>query len=288
MVKLLREDVTNREVASWTGIHLFHNSLSSCSQKVRIFLSLKNIDWQSHEIDILGSENLTPRYLGINPRGLVPALVHDGDVHIESNDIMLHIEALYPEPALIPREHGTELVELLALEDSLHMDLRNLTFRFMVPQGVPAKSAAHLEAYAAGGSGRVNGREDERKAVEIAFWRNYSASGIDAAAVRASAAKFRQRLSQLDRILTSQGHILGDRLSLLDIAWFVYVHRLHLVGYPVHALHPHVGRWFDRLHAMPEFARETVMPPALGDAIKAFQDEQRRTGATLAEVCALA
>jgi glutathione S-transferase len=34
--------------------------------------------------------------MGINPRGLVPCLVHDGEVHIESNDIILYLERAFP------------------------------------------------------------------------------------------------------------------------------------------------------------------------------------------------
>ena len=55
---------------------------------MRIFLALKGVDWESHEIDLMTNENLSDYYLGINPRGLLPSIVHDGDVHIESNDIL--------------------------------------------------------------------------------------------------------------------------------------------------------------------------------------------------------
>ncbi|MDH3440547.1 MAG: glutathione S-transferase N-terminal domain-containing protein [Gammaproteobacteria bacterium] len=55
----------------------------SCSQKTRIFLNLKGIPWESHVIDLRASENHEPWYLGINPRGLVPCLVLDGEVTME-------------------------------------------------------------------------------------------------------------------------------------------------------------------------------------------------------------
>jgi len=58
--------------------HVLHYSGSSCSQKLRIFLNLKGIPWESHPIDLPSNENFRPWFLGINPRGLVPVLVHDG------------------------------------------------------------------------------------------------------------------------------------------------------------------------------------------------------------------
>ena len=133
MVRLADEDIQTREVLDWTGVHLFHYSASSCSQKTRIFLNLKNIGWESHAIDLQTSANYEPWYLGINPRGLVPTLVIDGEVHIESNDIIAEFERRYPEPRLIPTGRENEVGALLRHEDDLHLDLRTLTFRFIRP-----------------------------------------------------------------------------------------------------------------------------------------------------------
>ena len=40
MVQLLDSDIKTREVLDWEGVHLIHYMMSSCSQKVRIFLNL--------------------------------------------------------------------------------------------------------------------------------------------------------------------------------------------------------------------------------------------------------
>jgi glutathione S-transferase len=53
-----------------------------------------------------------------------------------------------------------------------------------------------------------------------------------------------------------QPYLMGDELSVLDIAWLIYAHRLSLGGYPFERLHPHVHAWADKLRAMPEFAKE--------------------------------
>ena len=72
MVQLVDNDIRTREVLGWQGVHVLHCMGSSCSQKFRVFLSLKKIPWQSHPIDLPSNENVQPRFLGINPRGLVP------------------------------------------------------------------------------------------------------------------------------------------------------------------------------------------------------------------------
>ena len=86
---------------------------------------------------------MQPWFLGINPRGLVPVLVHDGAVHIESNDIIQYLEQKFPTPRLIPAGHETEVAALLKHEDDLHLDLRTLSFRFVfAPPGPPKPEAA--------------------------------------------------------------------------------------------------------------------------------------------------
>src|SRR5882762_3939031 len=161
-MKLTESDIRTRDVLEWRGLHLFHAHPSSCSQKVRIFLNLKGIDWTSHPIDIGSSENMRPYYLGINPRGLVPTMVLDGEVHIESNDIITELEERYPEPPLVPHDQKTKMAELLRHEDDLHMDLRTISFRFLMDPSKPPKTAEDLKSYATGGAGTVRGKPDER------------------------------------------------------------------------------------------------------------------------------
>ena len=105
MVQLVDSDIRTREVLGWQGVHVLHFMGSSCSQKLRIFLNLKKIPWQSHPIDLPSNENMQSWFLGINPREVVPVLVHDGAVHIESNDIIQYLEERFPTPRLIPAGH---------------------------------------------------------------------------------------------------------------------------------------------------------------------------------------
>src|SRR4051812_45198385 len=146
MVQLVDSDIKTREVLAWKGVHVLHASGSSCSQKLRIFLNLKGIQWESHLIDLQSNENFRPYFLGINPRGLVPVLVHDGAVHIESNDIITYLEKVFPSPALIPKGHENEVAKLLHHEDDLHLDLRTLSFRFFFERPGSPKSAEALQS----------------------------------------------------------------------------------------------------------------------------------------------
>ena len=256
MVQLLDSDIRTREVLSWKGVHVLHFAGSSCSQKLRIFLNLKGIPWHSHPINLPANENFQPWFLGINPRGLVPVLVHDGVVHIESNDIIQYLEQRFPTPRLIPSGHDNEVAGLLKHEDDLHLDLRTLSFRFVFAEPGPPKSAAALQSYAANGADTVQGVTDREKQAQIAFWQRAAQEGFPDDRVRASAAKFRIEFEALDKTLAQQPFLMGKDLSVVDIAWLIYEQRLSLAGYPFARLHPHVYAWAEKLRAMPAFANE--------------------------------
>ena len=275
MVQLVDSDIKTREVLNWKGVHVLHFMGSSCSQKLRVFLNLKGIPWESHHIDLPGNENFRPWFLGINPRGLVPVLVHDGAVHIESNDIIQYLERTFPSPKLVPSGHENEVAALLRHEDDLHLDLRTLSFHFVFNPPGPPKPAAALESYALNGAGTVQGAKDREKEIQIEFWQRAAKEGFTDKRARASAQKFRAEFDALEQRLGGAPYLMGDALSVLDIAWFIYAHRLSLGGYPLARLHPRVGAWKEKLGARPEFAKEIAMP----DDAKARLETTRRAHA---------
>ena len=74
-------------------------------RRVRIFLAEKGIEIERVEVDIPGGGNLTPGYLAMNPRGVVPTLLlNDGSVLDESVAICRYFEMLHPEPNLMGRD----------------------------------------------------------------------------------------------------------------------------------------------------------------------------------------
>lgn len=284
MVKLAKEDVKTKEVLDWKGLHVFHFPFSSCSQKTRIFLNLKGLKWDSHVVDLMANENVQPYYMGINPRGLVPTLVDDGDVHIESNDILTHIEKKHPDPVLIPQDKAAEAAQLLKLEDDLHLDLRALSFRFVFNPPEPPKGAAELETYAKEGSGTVGGKKDGRVDVEIDFWKRYASEGITDEVATKAAANFKRVFGEIDARLAKTPYLLGDSLTAVDIAWFIYTNRLEHAAYPFERLHPNLWTWYNKLLQRDEFANEVALPPPVAEAFAATRAQHAAEGKSLEKV----
>ncbi len=288
MVRLADSDIQTREVLEWKGVHLLHWHTSSCSQKTRIVLNVKQIAWESHTVNLSERENNREWYLGINPRGLVPTLIHDGAVHIESNDILMYLDEQFPEPKLVPEGREEEMSRLLDDEDDLHLDLRNLTMRYVIPPRLMGKTPEVLENYQRFGSGTVGGVADPRKPVELDYWTRFNANGgITDEAVVKSAHRFRTELTALEKILGEREFLFDDALSLLDIAWFVYVNRMRLVSYPVETLHPRVDAWFERMKQAPAFAKEAGAPDNVREQLAERRPREKADGTSLIQVAGL-
>ncbi|KAK3272666.1 Glutathione S-transferase U1 [Cymbomonas tetramitiformis] len=88
------------------AIELYHNALSFCSQKVRVCLAEKGIDYESNHIHLIKTEwheNCSSLYKEVNPAITVPVLVHHGHPIYESLSQIQYIETLKPIPELIPK-----------------------------------------------------------------------------------------------------------------------------------------------------------------------------------------
>ena len=219
-MRLEDKDIKTREVTQWRGLHLFHFDMSSCSQKVRIVFRELGLPFTPHPINLMKDEQQTDWYLGINPRGEVPVLVHDGAVHTESNDIIQYIDENFasPEKSLLPQSESERqaMQTLLDLENDLHGDLRTVTFTYLAPD--------------------IKNRAGVKDSLDFI-------------------GRFQSAFQALDKQLSSSTYLLGDRLTLLDISWFITLFRLERAGYPL-AEHPKLAAYFVRISQRPSFQRE--------------------------------
>ena len=146
----------------------------------------------------------------------------------------------------------------------------------------PPKPAAALDSYIANGAGTVRGAKDHEKQVQIEFWQRAAKEGFTDERARASALKFRAEFDALEKKLAQQPYLMGGDLSVVDIAWLIYQHRLSLAGYPFARLHPRVHAWAEKLRAMPEFAKEVAQLRHSPDQLDAIRSAQ--AGKTLEAV----
>jgi glutathione S-transferase len=129
-------------------IELYHNNLSVCAQKVRIVLAEKNVPWTSHYVNLVRGEQLTPEFKKMNPRGLVPVLVHDGNTIVESSVICSYLDEVFPNPPLSPKnpvERATMRLWCKLPDDILHMACATVSFAISFGQQLKKQAGAGLE-----------------------------------------------------------------------------------------------------------------------------------------------
>jgi len=110
---------------------LYHAYNSYASQKVRLHLAENNIGWNSHPIDLLKQEHINDEYIKINPRGLVPALVDNGKIILNSTDIMQYIDDNYTNE-VIEKTLAKEIYDFCKLDEKLHdPHIRTLSYHYL-------------------------------------------------------------------------------------------------------------------------------------------------------------
>ncbi len=96
---------------------------SSAAYRVRIALNLKGITYENRVVNLLGGEQRGAANVARNPQGLVPTLEIDGIVLTQSLAIIDYLDAVQPDPPLLPREPGARaaaLAQALIIAADIH------------------------------------------------------------------------------------------------------------------------------------------------------------------------
>lgn len=76
----------------------------TCSMVAHIALIEAGADFAARRIVLTQGEQQQPEFLAINPKGLVPALQHEGQVLTELLAILSWLDLRYPQAQLLPRD----------------------------------------------------------------------------------------------------------------------------------------------------------------------------------------
>jgi len=84
------------------AITLYHHEYSGHSHRVRLFLSLLGLKYQSIEYNIRTHEHKNPQYLKLSPLGQVPTLVDGDDVITDSTAALVYLAKKYDNGQWLP------------------------------------------------------------------------------------------------------------------------------------------------------------------------------------------
>jgi glutathione S-transferase len=198
-----------------------------------------------------------PDYLAINPNGELPAIRHGNRVIYDSQLIAEYLDGIYDSgETLHPNDAwlAAQVRMWLALEAGTHKELRPLfylhvirpellaagvqadTVEETIPQGVHASHCRWLRD-ALAGNPRFDTSEELARSIILG------------------------KLDFVEKGLSGGEFLVGDRLTMADVAWFTRINILERIGIPLSSdRYPQVLRWYEALARRPSIA--ATMPCA--------------------------
>jgi glutathione S-transferase len=251
-------------------LDLYHNALSSCSQKVRIVLGEKGLDWKSHDIDLQGGQH-DPEYVKLNPNHVVPTLVHGDQVLIESTLINEYLDDAFPDTPLRPADpadrHAMRLF-VKKVDEKVHPAAGVITYGIATRPMILGLPAEQREA--AWSQIPDPARRAARKSV--------IENGVAAPEMQGAIAAFAGMLDNIESILERQPWIGADGFSLADACALPYVLRLeHLALGSMIEARPRAAAWFGRIQALGSYPAmiTSLLPQPILDMFRRNAEEVR-------------
>ena len=225
-------------------LELYHNINSVCAQKVRIALEEKRQDVTEHLLTLQGDQN-DPAYMKLNPNGVVPTLVHDGNVITESSLILYYIDEAFPDPPLMPKtpvaRHRVRLYNKL-IDEYMHNACTIMTF-------ATAFRPRFLKMTREQWLAEINKAPLKRRAE---YKRSVIEHGLDSEFVIDALGQHRKMISWMADDLQRGPYLAGDTFSNADCAVIPYILRLELLKLDaMWKSEPAVADWWSRMRNRP-------------------------------------
>jgi glutathione S-transferase len=198
---------------------LYHSTTSVCSQKARLCLAELGLDYESRLLDLMAGEQFAPDYLKLNPNAVVPTLVDDGLVVIESSLILEYLDEAYNSGRLMPRDpelrSKTKLWLLRCL--AIHGAINSLSFATVLrAKQMAGKTPDELETMLQQMPNPIS-REKRRDLLE---------NGVDSLHVEAALREMGSTLADMNTMLAQHDWVSGPGYGLADTALLAYIDRL--------------------------------------------------------------
>jgi glutathione S-transferase len=229
-------------------LKLYNAPHSTCSQKVRICLAEKSLPFEDIRLDLgKGKDQLKPEYLKLNPNGVVPTLVDDGDVIIDSSVICEYLDEKYPAPRLTPAD--------VAERAKMRAWMRYFEEVPTAAVRVPSFNMGFLPRYAGLDDERFRADQSDIRPIRKHFYRRMGTQGFKRSDVEAALDQIDSTCARMDAALADGPWLMGEQYTLADIVVTPSIDRMADLGYSGiwSDKYPRVTAWYARMQARPAF-----------------------------------
>lgn len=240
-----------------TRIELYHSPESLCSQKVKLVLAEKQIEWESHLLNLLTFENLEPDYLRLNPKGVVPTLVHDGKVICDSAAIVRYLDEQFPVPKLTPNtlEQQDKMNDWIDLQN--RFPIREVMYGNMTgSDGFVVRRSVQVKEKLLPKLIREHPDLKEQYAAKLGDVQQWNQTIRDGEKMEHINAQIEPLLDQLERQLSQSEWLCKSGYSLADVVWTAVLNRLAELKFDnlwINAKRPAIAAYLQRLRTRPSF-----------------------------------
>ena len=229
---------------------LYNAPQSTCSQRVRFTLHEKQLTFSETKLDLFSGDQLRPEYLKINPNGVVPSLVHNGRVIIDSAVIIEYLNEVFPQPSpLVPQD---------AVARAAMRSLMRYIDEVPTPAvRIPSYNIAFLPHYRDLSEAQFVALA-ESKPLRTEFLLAMGRTGFSAEQMNTAMERLRRAVTRMSDTLRSHdgSWLLGHDITLADIAMMPVLVRLADLGLGTLWEHlPEVERWLAALRERPAFSK---------------------------------
>lgn len=245
------------------ALTLYHALTSTCSQKARICLYEKDLPWESKVLNLAAKDQLSEEYLRLNPHGVVPTLVHDGEPMVDSSVICEYLDERFPSPSLSPRE-------------PLARARMRAWMRYFEEVATPA---IRPPSYNAALLSRFQDMDDEQFRREQAdvrplrkhFYRRMGPKGFSEPDLQTSIEQLIATLDRMESTLERSAWLVSETYSIADIVILPTIDRMADLGLGdlwSRGERPRVANWYGRMLQRPAIRRAYPKGARLSDSLK--------------------
>ena len=238
----------------------FFQPLGTNSGRVYLTLCEKGVPFVEHTLSGRDFEHLKPDYLKINPRGQVPALVHDGTALAEGMCINEYIDETFDGPPLRPvdpAERHRMRVWCRYAENDLGRSLMMINWNRIMPTFIGARDMKEVDEILA----KVPDLDRRRS------WKSAFEQKTPAHIIEESHRRSREGVMRIEKHLEKYPWIAGSSYSLADIDFINFCGMILMMWMPEIANEkdsPAFIDWIKRINERPAMqkmrANRTGMP----------------------------